>query len=196
MKLSVLKKTALLGLALLVFSSGPLAWASPYDRQVVRIASLMVEETSSWDPRHDLLEIANHVATLARRYDLDPLLILAIIKVESGFRTQIRSHAGAIGLMQVMPIVLREVGHEIAVTKKEELYDPYKNLHLGIHYLTYLLEKYGHDLRRALVAYNLGPSALDERLSQREGIPQGYFRKVMRSYRNFQKRSEINILFI
>jgi soluble lytic murein transglycosylase-like protein len=190
MILRSLKKTALLGLAVLSACAAPIASAPRYERDVVRVASLIAGEIDSRESL-DLFSLSRHIVALSHYYNLDPLLVLAIVKVESQFKPDARSFAGAIGLMQVMPIVLREVGDEIAVRKREDLYDPYKNLHLGIHYLTFLLEKYDHNLQNALVAYNLGPSALDSRLSRkRQEIPLTYYRKVMQFYKAFLERFE------
>jgi len=187
MILQSVKKIALLALVLLSSCASPMTATPRFEKEVVRVASLMAEEVDS-RRSFDLFEMSRHIVGLSRYYDLDPLLVLAIIKVESQFKPDARSYAGAVGLMQVMPIVMREVGDEISVRKKEELYDPYKNLHLGIHYLTFLLQKYENDLQNALVAYNLGPSALDARLSRKNYVPLTYYRKVMQFYKNFQEK--------
>lgn len=188
----VFKKVILTALVLCLFCISPFASASLYDRQVTRVMTLIMDEVPSETPM-DFLTISRQIVSLSRTYDVDPLLILAIIKVESRFRPAVRSQTGAIGLMQVMPIVIREVGQEVSIHKRSDLYDPTKNLLLGIHYFTYLMEKYGNDMKRALVAYNLGPSALDERLSRQRLIPLSYYRKVMQYYKAFQEKAQTHI---
>jgi soluble lytic murein transglycosylase len=192
MKIRIGKKTAFLGLCLFLFASAcaaPIASISPYDRDVEKVANLIAGETQDQNPL-ELFKLSRQILTLSRYYSLDPLLILAIIKVESGFKPTARSNVGAVGLMQVMPIVMREVGSEISVEKREELLDPYKNLHLGIYYFTYLLDKYRNNLQHALVAYNLGPSALDQHISHREAVSLDYYFKVMQWYKKFQKKMQ------
>lgn len=182
-----ISKIAVLGMISLVSCAAPLVATSPYDRQVARVASLIaMEAPASHDM--DLVELSRYIVTVSRDYNLDPLLVLSIIKVESGFKPDAKSFAGAIGLMQVMPIVIRAVGHEVSVAHRDELYNPYKNVRLGIHYFTTLLEKYGNNIRNALMAYNVGPTALDSRLS-RGGLPTGYYQKVMRCYDSFRKKA-------
>ncbi len=186
MPIQFLKKTVLLGMALFSAFAGPMASASLEERMVVQVASLM----SSEEDVHlslDSVELSRHIVSLSRHYHIDPLLVLAIIKTESRFETTARSQAGAIGLMQVMPIVLRAVGPEIDVDRREDLLDPYKNLHLGIHYFTFLLEKYHYNLQRALAAYNVGPSALDQMLKENI-FPLAYYRKVMRFYHHYYQK--------
>ncbi len=144
---------------------------------------LSLEETAS----HTRV-LAEQIVALSRDYQLDPLLILAIIKTESGFRPQVYSKAGAIGLMQVRPIVIEAVGFEINISNRAELFDPYKNLHLGVHYFSFLLDKYHRNFEKALVAYNIGPTAVQQLLMADEELPLGYYQKVMHHYRAFKRK--------
>jgi len=134
------------------------------------------------------MEISQTIVRLSQTYHVDPLLVLAIIKVESQFKPAAHSQAGAIGLMQVMPIVVRHIGSEVDVQRREDLFDPEKNILIGLHYFTYLRDKYGNNLLNTLAAYNIGPAALDERLSQQSPAPTGYYRKVMNCYDEFRRR--------
>lgn len=144
----------------------------------------------------DVFEFARHVVSLSRDYDVDPLLVLAIIKVESGFKPSAKSYVGAIGLMQVMPIVIRAVGSEVQVSSSAELYDPYKNVLLGIHYFTFLRDKYENNIQNALSAYNLGPTALDARLNRQDNVDTSYSRKVMKCYEAFQEKMHVQVAFL
>jgi len=95
----------------------------------------------------------------ARRAGLDPLLVAAVIEVESTFRNFAVSPAGAVGLMQVMPATGAWFGDKIGVpaTGREQLFDPERNIRLGVHYLADLQRRFGStDL--ALLAYNAGPA--------------------------------------
>lgn len=190
MAIRLLKKAALLGMTLMIACASPAISASPYNRQVARIATLVAEEVNRSSEPLDYLETSRTIVRLSRIYDIDPLLVLAIIKVESGFKPTVRSHAGAIGLMQVMPIVVRAVGDEVAVRSREELFDPTKNILLGIHYFTFLRDKYRNNVQNALIAYNLGPTALDGLLVRRGFVPKGYAQKVLRTYEKYQRKMQ------
>ncbi len=196
-----LKRLPLLLIVLSSACAAPLHQTSTtFDREVARVAILMADEIhNSRPPWHagrwpsvqddlNLFDLSRHIVTLSHSYELDPLLVLAIMKVESQFRPRVRSFAGAVGLMQVMPIVLREVGKDIDVDQREDLLDPYKNVHIGIHYFTFLLDKYRHDVEKALIAYNMGPAALDGYLARASTPSPRYYNKVMQYYRAFQEK--------
>lgn len=91
---------------------------------------------------------------------LDPLLMAALIRQESAFVADIRSGAGAIGLMQVMPATGREVARRIGpeAYAPESLESPEVNLHLGATFLSDMLERFGPELPLVLSAYNAGPT--------------------------------------
>ncbi len=198
MKMNVFKKAAVLGMGGLgmVMSSCanpsvPPPQTAHHYRQVTQLAVLISEEIPprTWESETEAsLEISRTVVRLSRTYRIDPLLVLSIIKVESQFRPMVTSRAGAIGLMQVMPIVVRHIGSEVDVRRKEDLFDPEKNILIGLHYFTYLRDKYENNLLNALAAYNMGPTALDGRLSRRGSVPTTYYRKVMSCYETFRRR--------
>lgn len=85
-------------------------------------------------------------------------LIHAIIMQESNFKVSARSHAGAMGLMQLMPATAKEVARKIKVKyqKKRLLSDSYYNILLGSHYLNYLLKLFDGSYPLAIAAYNGG----------------------------------------
>ena len=113
----------------------------------------------------------------ARRYELDPSLLKAVIQQESGFDAGARSSAGAMGLMQLMPGTAASLG----VTNPR---DPEQNVDGGSRLLRQLLDRYGGRLDLALAAYNAGPGAVDKY----GGIPpysetQEYVRNILGMYR-------------
>ena len=92
----------------------------------------------------------------SKRNGLDPLLVAAIIKVESRFDPLAVSHVGALGLMQLMPPTAQQLSGE--KLNKRHLFDPVLNIELGTAYLAQLLQRFDGDLRKTLIAYNAGPS--------------------------------------
>lgn len=81
-------------------------------------------------------------------------LLRAVIVVESGFNSRAVSPRGAVGLMQLMPSTARRFG-------AADLYDPRQNVAAGASYLKFLINRFGHDLRLALAAYNAGEDAVE-----------------------------------
>ena len=104
---------------------------------------------------------------IAKQYDIDVELMLAIIHAESNFNPIAVSKNGAGGLMQMMPETARELG--LIVPKYQDRrkpkldphidqrFDPHKNVHAGLTYFKMLLEKYKGNVTLALGAYNVGP---------------------------------------
>ncbi len=115
-----------------------------------------------------------HIERAARRHNLDPRLLAALVKHESGFDPDARSHAGARGLTQLMPATARGLGVDAD--------DPLENLDGGARYLREQLDRFG-TVRLALAAYNAGPG----RVAEAGGVPrigetQNYVRAVLGSY--------------
>ena len=96
----------------------------------------------------------------SRRRNLDPALVAAIIRQESGFNPRATSSAGARGLMQMMPSVGRAVARSIDIPewRSNLLYQPDINLQLGIRHLEAFISRY--EAPYALAAYNAGESRL------------------------------------
>jgi hypothetical protein len=101
-------------------------------------------------------EITAMVERLARRHRLDIDLVHAVIRAESGYNPNAVSHAGAVGLMQVMPATASDYG----VRSVDALFDPTTNLDTGMRHFRRLLDKYG-SIGQAVMAYNAGEGALE-----------------------------------
>jgi len=101
-------------------------------------------------PDHDFrIDLLKNVHYEARRARLEPELVLAVIQVESNFNQFAISSAGAIGLMQIMPFWLKEIGKP-----GDNLFSPYTNLRYGCTILRYYLDKEKGNRTRALMRYN------------------------------------------
>jgi hypothetical protein len=108
---------------------------------------------------------------------VSPALVLAVIAVESAGRPQAVSHAGAAGLMQLMPATAKRFG----VTDRM---DPRQNIRGGVAYLDWLLDHFGRDAVLALAGYNAGEGAV----ARHDGVPpfaetRDYVPKVLAAWR-------------
>ncbi len=99
-------------------------------------------------------EIAAFARRAAEGKGLDPALVLAVMRIESGFDARALSPKGAIGLMQLMPDTAARFG-------VRDAYDPEQNVRGGASYLRFLLERYDGDVTLAAAAYNAGEGAVD-----------------------------------
>ncbi|MGK7294329.1 MAG: transglycosylase SLT domain-containing protein [Candidatus Wenzhouxiangella sp. M2_3B_020] len=95
------------------------------------------------------------VRAASEMHDVDEALVRAIMHAESWFDPGAVSHAGAEGLMQLMPETQRRFG-------VEDPFDPVANISAGVAYLAELLGRYGENWELAVAAYNAGPTAVDE----------------------------------
>ncbi len=123
-------------------------------------------------------QIFSIVQSISAIYGIDPLLVMAVIREESGGNTHAVSSAGAQGLMQLMPSTAAELG----VT---DAFNAEQNVHGGIAYLAYLLKTFHNNIPFALAAYNAGPNAV----KQYGGIPpypetQNYVKNIMYMYQH------------
>lgn len=94
------------------------------------------------------------IHSAAKTHNLDPALIKAVIKAESGGIADARSQKGAIGLMQLMP----DTAAELYVANP---FDPESNIWGGAKYLRQMMDRFGGNVRLALAAYNAGPGSVE-----------------------------------
>lgn len=100
----------------------------------------------------------------ARRNDLDPALVAAVIYAESRFDTRARSDHGAVGLMQLLPETAAQIAWETGGVAfvPADLDDPRVNIRYGCYYLRTVLDMFGGDRVAAIAAYNAGAGAVGE----------------------------------
>ncbi len=122
-------------------------------------------------------ELIAIVDEIAAAEGVDTFLARAIIQAESAFNYKARSHAGALGLMQLMPATAERFG----VT---DPFDPRQNISGGVKYLRWLHDYFKGDLEKVVAAYNAGEGAV----TKHKGIPpfretRAYVPKVIGLYR-------------
>jgi soluble lytic murein transglycosylase len=118
------------------------------------------------------VRVVEAILAAARRTGMDPVLILAIIEVESGFDPAARSGRNALGLMQVRPATLwREA--ERSGLAGDDPHDPDLNVLAGALYFRRLIDAFGHN-DVALMAYNAGPNRIIGHIKA-GSIPDRYF---------------------
>ena len=99
---------------------------------------------------------AEFIAAASQAHGVDPILVKALIQVESGYRPKARSPRGAVGLMQIMPATAREYN-------VQNPFDPKANIEAGVKHLKTLLDRFGRERTElALAAYNAGPGAVEK----------------------------------
>jgi soluble lytic murein transglycosylase-like protein len=104
------------------------------------------------DRRRAALAVA--IYEIAPEYGLDPALVFEVVRAESNFNPRARSHKGALGLMQLIPATARRFG-------VKDPFEPRQNLHGGMAYLRWLLQRFDGDLRLSLAGYNAGERAVE-----------------------------------
>ena len=143
----------------------------------------------------------------AKRYGLDPNVLLAVMRVESAYQKHIVSYAGAVGLMQIMPrtgqLIAHTLGHDDFTPA--DLLDPSLNLEFAAWYLSSLIHRFDGRLPLAIAAYNGGPHNVRRWIQQSadgtpldvllERIPftqtHRYVRKVLVNYEAYRQQREL-----
>ncbi len=149
----------------------PVSKGSTQFLQKVQIAQRKGEELPP-------MELIRHVDYYAEKNDIDPLLVWAVIDVESSWKTTAVSHTGDQGLMQLAPMTAKDLD-------VEDPFDPEENIRGGTQFLSYLLRTF-KDTDTAIAAYNVGPGRVG-----RTGIPPAghrYIKLVRKRYALLQKR--------
>lgn len=120
----------------------------------------------------------------AKKYDVDPALVAAVMEQESRFKPRAKSPVGARGLMQLMPRTGKWMG-------ASNLYDPEQNIDAGVKYIKYLDKRFNGDLKKIIAAYNAG----EGNVKRYGGTPpfretRTYVKKVLKNYDKRTKQLE------
>jgi soluble lytic murein transglycosylase-like protein len=155
-----------------------------------RLAKTLIDE-----PRGSEEEISRLIRKYARQYGVDPLLVRAIITVESEWDPRATSSSGARGLMQLMPDTAAHMG-------VRNPYDPEQNIQGGIKYLSQMFEEFRSlewDERKvqAIAAYHAGPNKIKEVGNYRQ-IPATlrYTEKVAAAYDRLRRQKNQEVAFL
>lgn len=137
------------------------------------------EVTSTGNPKYDEL-----IALSAARNGVDPNLIVAVMRQESGFNLRARSYKGASGLMQLMPATAQRFG-------VANIFDAAQNIEGGARYLRFLLDQFNGDVTLVLAGYNAGENAV---VNSGYRVPryretQNYVRSISARYDASQNRA-------
>lgn len=129
-------------------------------------------------------ELLDHIQGLCADYEIPVELVLAMIEVESTYRADAVSKAGAIGLMQVIP-----EAHEPRMNRLNcpDLLDPYQNVTVGMNYLAELIDKYDGNIHKALTAYHHGPTGAKDKFFGQGTYQTEYSLKVLETAEKIKK---------
>lgn len=171
-----------------------LAQSGKLGGDVLRIYSLIKLNQADFSERH-AWKVAKTIARESRNNSVDPMLVMAVINVESRFRVDAVSEDGARGLMQIRPEAALEVAQQTGsatdatadALSPESLHDPTTNIKIGVSYLSYLQKRF-RDLRLTLTAYNWGPTKTQKTLDEQEEVPQDYATKVLETYDAYREK--------
>lgn len=142
----------------------------------------------------------NIVHEEAKKYLVDEDLIHGIILAESKYKSESKSHVGALGLMQLMPETAKWISEQLEEPFDEhQLYNPAINIHYGAWYIAHLLDAYDGNVVLALAAYNAGKGQVDSWMEEKhwnksfqeiEAIPfpetKEYVRKVIYNMKKYE----------
>jgi hypothetical protein len=123
------------------------------ESEIMRMARETIEATDSSVEITEIVEIEAHIREVAVRYDIQPILVAAIVEAESEFNPRAVSRRGAQGLMQLMP----DTASSLRVS---DSFDPYENIEGGVRHLRRLMDRYRGNLPLVLAAYNAGEQAV------------------------------------
>ncbi len=175
-------------LALLVIG----ACASVAKRPGASVSEQGIDDDTPWPKRvEDRIERAKPIVlAAAAEFELPVDLLFGLIWVESRFRPDAVSHAGARGLTQLMPGTAGDMAERLGMTRSAAApHNPRFAVRAGAAYLRLMLDKFQGDVNSALAAYGAGPGRIRKRLRKDGGLPAGarrYAGKVQRARRRFR----------
>ncbi len=146
-----------------------------YDRAVFLLSA--AEETRRYYEQRFPIGMKAHVTREARSAGIDPAWAYAIIRAESAWMSDARSHADAYGLMQLLPGVAKQVAQraKLAYAKPSDLFNPDYNVQLGTRFLAQMAGQYSGSPWLASAAYNAGGAPVKRWLDARGQLEPDFF---------------------
>ena len=137
-------------------------------------------------------ELADVIFQECKKYDYDPLFLMALILTESSFKRGQVSSKGAKGLMQIRPFVGRSLADKMGVEWADSLtlFQPDLNVKMGSLHLFEMILKF-KDVRKAIISYNLGETALRSRVRLNEPLPKSFLNRVIDNYNLLKEKYQI-----
>ena len=160
--------------------------------QIWRSDEVQMRFVYLWPYQEEIIEYS-------KKNKLDPFLVAAVIKNESGFRIDAKSKPGAVGLMQLMPATAEDEAQKLKMSA--DIYEPEDNILLGANHFSMLEHKFSNEPIKAIAAYNAGAKTVAKwgDLSSQdwaewiESIPYAETREFVRSV--LQNREVYRILY-
>ena len=116
-------------------------------------------------------DYSQYVTVYADEYGVDESLVYAVMRTESGFRAEVESSAGAVGLMQIMPETFEWLQNLMSgeiTYDSSSLLNPEINIKYGTYFLSYLLKHYSGNEQLAVASYNAGVANVDKWLESEQ----------------------------
>jgi len=153
-----------------------LAYRHDWFDRAVFVLSASPETLRHYEQRFPLAR-KTRVTRSAREVGIDPAWAYAIIRAESAWMIDARSHADAYGLMQLLPAVAKQVasGAGLAYTRPSDLFDPELNIQLGTRFLAQMARQYSGSPWLASAAYNAGGRPVGRWVDARSALEPDFF---------------------
>lgn len=118
----------------------------------------------------------DQIKKYATEYEVDPYLILSIIKAESNFKQNAVSHKNATGLMQIMEPTANWLAQKMKLSdfQYKNITEPELNIQIGCYYIAYLAEIYNGNVDNTLAAYNAGEGTVNNWLANKDYSTDGF----------------------
>ena len=178
-----------------IFQVASLAWVD--EPEEIAAFQTLKQKPDYWHGVYPF-PFADLIQTWSAQRQINPLLVLALIRQESRFMPRIQSVAGAAGLMQVMPATAQWIKDREPTITSYDITDPHDSIKLGTWYLDYTHREYGNNSMLAMASYNAGPGNVanwinrggfknDDDFADKIPFPEtrGYIQSVFGNYWNY-----------
>jgi soluble lytic murein transglycosylase-like protein len=158
-------------------------------QEKVRIHTILTTFAKKRVSDSTILALTDLLHVNSRQFGYDPLLLLAVMKVESVFDPKAQGRfrsgdlSGALGLMQLKLATAQETAQMLKMPplSPEDLLKPDINMLLGTAYLTKLISRF-RSFKLGIIAYNIGPEKVVETMRNKDNLPMNYYKKVILAY--------------